>query len=610
MTFVTLSEPIRITDPVEVTFTEYHVYDDIVMHVAKSTRDSLYDSGITPDTFVLREVLQNAIDAVTESRASKLEDFLWAYKKVKIQDVGKWKLIENEGTLTEDIFLFGYSTKEEEKKEGCRLIGRFGVGLKESIFVLLYDGKHMLMAFNGHVYGFGYYYNGKVYYNLDLDIVRDPEKKVSPVILRGRYNIRDKVLVYVPATVESEIPLLYPYEKPYHVSSETKGKVYHNGLYSGMWDVPLDVNVCNVSTDQYRKTAYVTVEFKNALEMIADKGMAEAFKQILSRYIVREGQLFWVKIPGTFELLFDLALGKLRDVLQEALNAVAEEIAKMIGEKFIIVDRRDKFPSTDIMAIALPNILRSYIDNVRSYLAKKGYQVYSYAEVAEGKLQELLDKVSEPTIPDKVRAMIRLAEWLYSIGVEIMQQYRIPGYLERLEKIGVEKLDLLYPIPGIFNIDVRVVKPEYTGILTDAVGKTYIIGDKSVVLLRNLPEEQWFLYVGIMLHELNHIYSDFEHGTLQWENIYNVLYLIDILAPSIVPYVSNLIRLAMYNPELFLKVNDITSLPPYILPLPLIINGECPGYIKEDGVVCQASSSIKLKLVSRNGVLVLEEVTG
>lgn len=606
ITFEKLPEPINITDPVKATFTEYRVYRDIVLHIADSTISSIYESGVTPETFVLREILQNAID----SEISKTGDFLGAYRRVKSQKIGNWNLVESEGTLDEDIFLFGYSTKEQEEGKPCRLIGRFGVGLKESIFVLLYDGKHMYMAFNGHIYGFGYYYNGKVYYDLDLDTIKANARYINPVILRGEYNVKGKVLVYVPASVESVMPLLYPYEKPYHVSNKEKGLVYHNGLYSGEWVVPLDVNVCNVTTNQYRTVAYITAEFIHAMEMIVDDEMPEAFKDILLRYVVKEGRLLRIKIPTAFELFFNLAGEKLSKVLQKALNMAVEEVAKMMGEKFIIVDRYTKFPSNEIMAIALPDIIDSYINGVRSYLAKKGYKVYSYAEAVSGKLHELFNTVIEPEVPEKVRALIKLGEWLYSIGVELMDMYNIPGALERMMKIGTVNFKLLDPIPGIFNIDVRVVKPEYNGLLTDAVGITITINDKPIILLRNLPEDQWLLYVGIMLHELNHIYSDFEHGTFQWENIYNVLYMIDVLAPSATPYIINLIRLAVHNPKLFLEVNDITHLPSHVLPIPLIVNGECPGYIDERGVVCQASSPIKLKLVNHKGSLVLEEVVG
>ena len=111
-----------------------------------------------------------------------------------------------------------------------------------------------------------------------------------------------------------------------------------------------------------------------------------------------------------------------------------------------------------------------------------------------------------------------------------------------------------------------------------------------------------------MLHELNHIYTDFEHGSYQWENIYNVLYMVDVLDPAITPYVTNLIRLAVYNPKLFLKVNNIKGLPPHVLPRFLIENEQCPGYMDDRGVVCDMSASSLLKLVNRNGILEVEVV--
>jgi len=602
ITFTKLPEPIRITDPVNISFTEYHVYDDVVLHIAESTISSVYISGLTPDTFVLREILQNAID----SQILKTGDFLGAYKHVRVKRVGKWNLVESEGTLDEDIFLIGFSSKKKTEETFCRLIGRFGVGLKESIFVLLYQGAHILMAFGGYIYGFGYFYNGKVYYDIDLVTVMNKSNDIKPVILRGKYNVTNKVLVYIPVIVESVIPILYPYEKPYHVNPGEEGLVYHNGLYSGKWQVPLDINVCNVNTDQYRSNVFIDYTLINALEMIVDDEMSNAFKEVLLRNVITRKKVLRLSIPFSFEYLFDHAKEKLSNVLQKALNMVVEHLARMLGEKVLVVDRNDKIKSNEITAIALPYIDEKYINGARSYLASKGYKVFSFSESLSGKLLELYNEISESTVPDEVKAMIKLGQWLYSIGVELMRSYRVPGYLDRVMKVGTDNFEILDPLPGIFDLDVKVVKAQYNDLLTDSVGVTLIVNDKPVIILRNLPEDQRFLYVGVTLHELNHIYSDFEHGTFQWENIYNMLYLVDVLDPAITPYVSNLIKLAFYNPKLFLKINNIKELPPYVLPRALIEDGGCIGYMDERGVKCDANASTKLKLTNDNGILNLE----
>ena len=614
ITFTKLPEPIRITYPIDVTFTEYHVYSDVVLHVADSTISSVYVSGLTPDTFVLREILQNAID----SEILKTGDFLNAYKRVKIRtietNVGKWNLVESEGTLDEDIFLIGFSTKKETKETFCRLIGRFGVGLKESIFVLLHQGFHILMAFNGYIYGFGYLYDGKLYYDLDPFIIMTDSTKINPVIFRGKYNVRDKVLVYIPIITEGVIPLLYPYKKPYSLNPGEKGLVYHNGLYSGKWGVPLDINVCNIETDQYRSNVYLSGTLIDALEMIADDEMSNAFKDILLRRIVTQKKTVRLNISYDLEYLFDHAKEKLRNVLQKALNLAVEELVKMMNEKVIIVDRYDRIISKELPAITLPNVDEKYISNVRSYLADKGYKVFAYSKNLSNQLFELYDQITEPNVPVEVKAMIRLAEWLYSIGVEIMEQNGIPGWSERLFKAGTFNIEILDPLPGIFDIDVKIVKPQYNDLLTDSLGVTLTLNNKSVIILRNLPKDKWLLYVGIMIHELNHVYTDSEHGTFEWESIYDVLYMVDVFSPGTAPAVTNLIRLAVYNPELFLEVNNINGLPLHVLPIPLVTNGECIGYMDERGVECDVSAPTKLKLVNRNGTLYLEvmpkEVSG
>jgi len=351
ITFEKLPEPIRITDPVDVVFTEYHVYDDVVLHIAESTISSVYSSGLNPDTFVLREILQNAID----SEILKTGDFLGAYKRVKLKMIetnkGKWNLVESEGTLDEDIFLIGFSTKKEMKETFCRLIGRFGVGLKESIFVLLYQGGHILMMFGGHVYGFGYLYDGKIHYYLDPFVIMTYSNDIKPVILRGKYDVKDKILIYIPVTTESIIPILYPYKKPYFLNPGERGLVYHNGLYSGKWRVPLNINVCNIETDQYRSTVYLSKTLIDALEMIADDEMSDAFKKILLRNIFTQEKTMIITIPYDLEYLFDYAKEKLRNVLQRALNLAVEEIAEKMNEAVLIIDRVDKIKTRELPGI-------------------------------------------------------------------------------------------------------------------------------------------------------------------------------------------------------------------------------------------------------------------
>jgi len=142
------------------------------------------------------------------------------------------------------------------------------------------------------------------------------------------------------------------------------------------------------------------------------------------------------------------------------------------------------------------------------------------------------------------------------------------------------------------------------------------VGGKPLIVLKNLlagsTEKQLLLYVGIMLHELNHVFSDFPHGTFQWENIYNVLYMVDVLDEYIAPFVTNLMRLAVYNPQLFLNVNDITHLPSTVLPRLLIEKGECTGYIDYSTdkirIICDKDASSKVKLENKNGTLYVVQV--
>jgi hypothetical protein len=525
-------------------------------------------------------------------------------------------VVESEGTLDEDIFLIGFSTKGQMEGTPCRLVGRFGVGLKESIFVMLYLRNHLLMIFGGHIYGFGYYYDKKVYYDLDYDTISANATKIKPVILRGTYNVTDKVIVYIPADVESAIDILYPFDKPYHVSPEIRGLVYHNGVYSGKWEIPLDVNVCNVNTDQYRSTVYLDDTLIESLEMIADDEMAYAFKDIILRGLRASGKVVLMGFSIWENELYAKAKGKLRKVLQDALNMAVEDIAGQLNEKVLVVDREKKLASKELVGIGLPDIAEGYIINVRMYLASKGYKVFAYSDVLNGKLMELYDQIAEPPTDDAVKAFIKLGEWLYSIAVKIMLIKNVPGGIERaMRYIGklssiLEPMPIavVEPLPGIFDIPVKIVKPEYNDLLSDAVGVTLKVNNQSVILLRNLPPCQKAFYAGIMIHELNHLFSNFNHGSYQWENIYNVLYLVDDIHPFASTYVHNIVKLARYNPELFLKVNNVADLPPLELSETLIIFGSCRGYLESTGAVCDDKSPYTLKLIVENGKIRLDVV--
>jgi hypothetical protein len=601
--FKTLSNPIEIDSPVKAKFTEYHIYQDIALSFADSIRVSVTTNGITPDTFLLREIVQNAVN----SEIQKTGDFLTSYKKVKVEGIGKWKKVESSGTLTEDIFILGHSTKEEVKNKPCKLLSSFGIGLIEGIFMALYCGKHIVMVFNGHIYGFGYYYNDKLYYDLDQETIMKHGDDIRPVIFRGEYDVTDKVVFYVPETVGSVLGIFYPYKELYHVDVGDRGAVYHNGVFSGYWDVPLDLNVCYVSTDQYHLHAFVDEDFVKAIDMIADPGIKDAFIEIMKRYIKSDGLVSILSVPYDIVSLFDLATPKLRNILQDALNTVVEDMVKALGDKVVIVDELANIPSRDLLAIGLPSIEYEYIDNLKSYLKSKGYTVLSYGEAVGGKLMERYEAITEPTVSDDIMALIKLGKWLYQIGFIIMKMNDIPGWEVRWFRgidtsVSVTKLD-----PSIANIPVKILKPEYEDVISDNIGATLYIGNKVLILLRHLPDEEKAMYVGVVIHELNHVFLGFGHGEYGWESIYDVLCMIDMLGRDFKNEVTNLIRLAMYNPKLFLQINDISGLSGILLPEELIKKGECRGYIVLHNAICTEDSSYILRLVNRNGTLVLEQ---
>jgi hypothetical protein len=342
--------------------------------------------------------------------------------------------------------------------------------------------------------------------------------------------------------------------------------------------------------------------------MIADDKMAYAFRDIILRDLGTSGKVVVIEFPICMSYLYDKAGGGLRKVLQDALNMAVESIADQMHEKVLIVDKAKTMASKELVGIGLPDIAEEYINNVRSYLAGKGYRVFAYSEALSGKLMELYDQIAMPEIDDETKAFIKLGEWLYSIGVEIMTFNNIPGWYERALPYNGKVSALFDPLPGIFDIPVKVVRPEHNILLTDAVGVTLKVNNQSVIFLRNLPPGEKALYAGIVIHELNHLFTNFSHGSYQWENIYNVLYLVDGICRHASSYIRNIVRLAFYNPRLFLKVNNIRSLSQRVLPKKLIKHGYCRGYLEEKRVVCDDSSPYTLKLIVENGKLKIDVV--
>jgi hypothetical protein len=341
--------------------------------------------------------------------------------------------------------------------------------------------------------------------------------------------------------------------------------------------------------------------------MIADPDMTYAFIDVMKRYIKTEGKVSVLSLPGEIEFLFNFATPKLHDILQDALNMVVEDMVKALGDKVVIVNELANMPSRDLVAIGLPSINRGYIDNLKTYLRSKGYTVLSYTEAKSGKLMEIYESITEPTVSDDIMALIKLGKWLYQIGFIIMVLNNIPGWMERWAR-GMKVSANPYILdPDIANIPVKIVKPEYNGMLSDAVGVTLKTDDKKLIILRHLPDDEKMMYVGIVIHELNHVFTRYEHGTYEWENVYNALYMVDAFRETLRPLVTTLINLALYNPKLFLQVNDLSNLPNLELPKRLIVNGECRGYIGIDRVICTENSEYILKLVNYDGSLVVEQ---
>ncbi|AZI75785.1 putative viral structural protein [Sulfolobales Beppu filamentous virus 2] len=552
MEFRKLEKPIKITHPIKAEFNEIWVSSDVRWNFFLSVIESIRTYFNTPDAitlFALREFLQNAID----QEIVKTGDLQNAYKKVKFEYMGKYYVIESEGDLPEEAFELGYTTKLNVKLPGrCCLIGRFGIGFKQAIGALKQQGYNVIIETNGHIYMYAGVCGEEVKIN---DITGD----CRIAILKGESKVKGKTIVYAQG---AELSTNLLWESPLRVSPTGK-KVYHNGLYSGSWDLPFSVNVCCVYADEYRTrvtpgSVLMSHVIEDFYQSLTKEEREMLIKSIKDSAVVQKDFIYF-DYPKSYNLYFTCY-----DEIAEAIV----KLAKDNGIDIIVIgnEYEAKYAKTiNVKPFIFNGILSSNIKALVDAIRKKGYKAYAFSEYKDIITKTALIKYSVPweKLPDPVKAGILAGKWVFNSAYKFVRNmYNItrmsdvvkdtPIYVlsDQFEEWNRTDLGLTRyeEVPYIFLAPVKIL---------EKVGSKY-----ELFLYPSSPEERlFFVTMSVTFHELIHAVDfSIDHGTYQWDEYFNSLLIRIKKFDFDLIFLSNVINLAYYNYPLLENVWEITGL--------------------------------------------------
>ncbi len=624
MKFEKLEKPINLGP---FAYDQYHIYEDFRLGVAKSVVESI--SALPREIcsgewncmyfFIKREVLQNSIDAeiLNLLPTAGANAFSTAYENVIVQDVlylGElYDYIANKGTITEDIFVYGYSTKQSESSlneySPCALIGRFGIGLKESIFGMLYlfpnNPYRLIISFGGNLYGFGFYdtRNGKIYTSYPPDKVRSDSNYLSPVILKGKrppelFGVKDRGLIeyFIKKEGVESYPLIWTHRSPIIVNDKDRNAIYQNGLFSGIGSLPFEADLCYVSADQYRTkiTGYPS-DYRRMLYAI-DKVLKDhdVYESVVSGFKQFEkiNRRYYKDFGSDISYLLTSVSVSEQTLLHKAIKEAIENVALSIPSNVIVIDVIDSYQATDVDGIAVDGIPSYILHDIRVELKQKypEKEFLNFSEYASYISASNLMKNAVDVTDLYMKAGIKLGKYLYYIALlyAYKQFYtRMPVHLAdawlKLEHVCEKQPS--YICPKMYNIDTyptvmdtivikqdqkrRFTSESELAITSERYPNAVIVFNELEYLKKQLDiSDDMSEFVGktafITLHELNHVFGLSKHGTVEFEFVYYMLIMLSqfIDEDHITDYylISNLIRLATANPELFLKANKYSAL--------------------------------------------------
>ncbi|QGA53905.1 hypothetical protein GFS03_04605 [Sulfolobus sp. E5-1-F] len=332
--FNPLSEPISITDPFEATFNEYMSYDFVTLQYSRNIFSVICSSQVYesyPVVFILREIFENAVDAMIEN-AKDLEETLNTYKKLNFVYDGGYYKIENEGTISErDLLLFGSRTRKRLTLENCCSIGRYGMGLKHAIILALYKRIPIYILTGNHAYSFGVKYDNEIFHQPIPNWI--DENQALPVVFRANVKTDNKTIVYVRAE-KVDIRFTYPFDKLIVPSSNVlkimgRVPVYQNGVLVGFWGIPFTGNLCCVSSDPFGLNVYVNDEtLKFLSSILREEYKREIAEDMLKLCEVRQFQYICNFTEDTKKFL---------EKFPEVLSYMIEKISENMRSDEIVV---------------------------------------------------------------------------------------------------------------------------------------------------------------------------------------------------------------------------------------------------------------------------------
>lgn len=567
--------------PIEVEFTEAFISNSVLVRIAEATVNSVLNFSTQEkenkeqniEVFAIREVLQNAIDTQLEKCADIkcLDEIRRNPKKyVKIERVGPYIKIESPGILPEEAFVFGFTTKKEVKlPEPYCLIGRFGLGLKEALLSYLYFSKPHLIVTGNHAYIVAEYCNGEFY-------TFNKSGSCAYAVLRGEIkNNENKTTIYLHSThIDEKLFVKLLWDKS--DTDITDGNyVYHNGLFSGIWNLPISVNLPCVESDQYRKEipAFSSIISKSMEYLKNEKNEEELAKILSKRRIVKK--YMKLDIDGTF-------LHYLKPFFNVIVRIMIPYLSYNKSIAYAIDDCRD-FEKVEVPGVCIKNLFSSDREILIGKLKEKGYNVMSHDEyVSKIGISEIKKYViPEDKIPIILRSAVWLGKWLFWLGIRRLPEKITP-------RMTITKTPYNVLPPEIANFPVYIVSHSYPYRETGELGhasESYIALFSPKVLNTLEVKPNVKSYLAILLHELSHVFLSMEHGTFEFEAVRSVLstYFVrklynekERLSPEVI-FMINVSQLAIRNPKIFIGAKEIIGLSEYLIDFSKIETGynEC-----------------------------------
>lgn len=544
MEFVKLEKPVTYVYKFDEAFISPDVYFNYFTTVTASVTDLTY--------FALREFLQNAIDQVILETG----DLANSYKKVDVKyENGKY-IIKSPGVIPEEAFALGFTTKRSTNiPEPCCLIGHFGVGMKQAIGSLVLRHKKVFVSTGGHVYTFAGYCNGKVE-------VTDVREECKLVILRGKSDVGDMTVVEMEGQPLTTSVL---WSHPTRVWEEGSA-VYHNGMYSGKWELPFSVNICCVEADEYRErintfSRVTRLVLRQLVSSLTTEERETLIRGITKSYTVRNN-MFVFNYPRGYTEYF----GIFATVFADAIERIAktEKISPVVIADSMYADLPPYAFIFDVYGT-------SELGELVKELKKRGIDAYTYEEWSkQNRVEELIKNTYKTEeLPDYVLSGILAGKWLFNNTL-----YRLMGHYDYACLSDTVLGTPIYVVRESFKLQERHELGVTLTVIKNGEEKHYIFlappQRVSTSSLRSLSSKEHealrLAYTSITFHELIHaMFPEYQHGTAEFESPYYVLMSYLGKQDALYKFSHNIVNVAYLLPRVLDGVRCVLGIDYYVI---------------------------------------------